>query len=113
VGIMGWPNNPDGPSKEAPMHSAPQIFRQVAEEFAPAFTRPTLTRFLFLLFAANLTLGQRTATNVLRTQQHAAPGHPTSYHRVFSCRRWPVRTSRRTLLHNSMSVTTPGCLVVG
>jgi hypothetical protein len=48
-------NNPDGPSKEAPMHSVPKTFRQVTEEFAPTFPRPTLTRFLFLLFAAILT----------------------------------------------------------
>lgn len=79
------------------MHSVPKIFRQVTEEFAPAFTRPTLTRFIFLLFAAILTLGQRTVTNVLRTQQQAAPGHPTSYHRVFSRRRWSSWRLARTL----------------
>jgi hypothetical protein len=39
------------------MHSVPRTFRQVTEEFAPAFTRPTLTRFTFLLFAAILTIG--------------------------------------------------------
>ncbi len=70
------------------MRSVPQALRQVTEEFAPAFTHPTLTRFAFLLFAAILTIGRRTVTNVLRTMQHAAPGHPSSYHRVFSHRRW-------------------------
>lgn len=70
------------------MHSVPKTLRQVAEGFAPAFTRPTLPRFVFLLFAAILTTGQRTVTNVLRTMQHAVPGHPSSYHRVFSSRRW-------------------------
>ena len=70
------------------MHSVPKTLRQVTEEFAPAFTRPTLTRFVFLLFAAILTIGRHTVTNVLRTLQHAAPGHPSSYHRVFSRCRW-------------------------
>ena len=70
------------------MHSISKAVRQVTEGFAPAFTRPTLTRFVFLLFAAILTTGQRTVTNVLRTLQRAAPGHPSSYHRVFSRCRW-------------------------
>jgi hypothetical protein len=70
------------------MRSVPKTLRQVTEEFAPAFTRPTLTRFVFLLFAAILTIGRHTVTNILRTMQHAAPGHPSTYHRVFSCRRW-------------------------
>jgi len=70
------------------MPSISKTVQHVTEEFAPAFTRPTLTRFVFLVFAAILTIGQRTVTNVLRTMQHTAPGHPTSYHRVFSHRRW-------------------------
>lgn len=70
------------------MPSISKTVEHVTKEFAPAFTRPTLTRFVFLVFAAILTIGQRTVTNVLRTMQHTAPGHPTSYHRVFSHRRW-------------------------
>jgi hypothetical protein len=70
------------------MHSIPKTARPVIKEFAPAFTRPTLVRFAFLLFAAILTTGHRTVTNVLRTLGRAVPGHPSSYHRVFSHRRW-------------------------
>lgn len=70
------------------MHSIPKVARPVIEKFAPAFTRPTLVRFTFLLFAAILTTGRRTVSNVLRTLGRAVPGHPTSYHRVFSRRRW-------------------------
>lgn len=79
------------------MHSVPKIVRQVAEEFAPAFTRPTLPRFIFLLFAAILTTGQHTVTNVLRTLQGTAPGHSSNYHRVFSQRRWSSWQLARTL----------------
>ena len=70
------------------MHNIPKVARPAMEEFTPAFTRPTLARFTFLLFAAILTTGQRTVINVLRTWGHAVPGHPVSYHRVFSHRRW-------------------------
>ncbi len=70
------------------MHSVPKTIGQVTKEFTPAFTRPTLARFMFLLCAAIITVGQHTVTNILRTLQHIAPGHPSSYHRVFSRRRW-------------------------
>jgi hypothetical protein len=70
------------------MNSVPNTFRQVTKEFAPAFTRATLARFTFLLFAAILTTGRRTVANILRTVGRAVPGHPSSYHRVFSLRRW-------------------------
>ena len=55
--------------------------------FAAAFTRPTYQRFVLLLFAAILTTGCRTILNLLRTLDILAPGHPSSYHRVFSRRR--------------------------
>lgn len=70
------------------MHSIPKAARPVIERFAPAFARPTLIRFTFLLFAAILTTGQRTVSNVLRTLGRAVPGHASSYHRIFSRRRW-------------------------
>jgi hypothetical protein len=55
--------------------------------FAAAFTRPTYERFVVLLLAAILTTGCRTVLNLLRTLDALAPGHPSSYHRVFSRRR--------------------------
>jgi hypothetical protein len=53
-----------------------------------AFTRPTFLRFAVLALAAVLTLGGRTVCNLLRTVGLFGPGHPSSYHRVFSRRRW-------------------------
>lgn len=58
--------------------------------FAAVFTRPTARRFVVLLFAAILTTGCRTILNLLRTVEALAPGHPCSYHRVFSRRRWTL-----------------------
>ena len=57
------------------------------QAFAAAFTRPTYERFVVLLLAAILTTGCRTVLNLLRTVDALAPGHPSSYHRVFSRRR--------------------------
>jgi hypothetical protein len=57
------------------------------QAFAAAFTRPTYERFAVLLLAAILTTGCRTVLNLLRTVDALAPGHPSSYHRVFSHRR--------------------------
>jgi hypothetical protein len=57
------------------------------QAFRAAFTRPTYERFTVLLLAAILTTGCRTVLNLLRTVEALAPGHPCSYHRVFSRRR--------------------------
>jgi hypothetical protein len=57
------------------------------QAFRAAFTRPTYERFVILLLAAILTTGCRTILNLLRTVAALAPGHPSSYHRVFSRRR--------------------------
>ena len=57
-------------------------------EFVVAFTRPTYRRSVVLSPVAILTTGRRTVTNLPRTVSTPAPGHPTSYRRVFSQRRW-------------------------
>src|SRR3990172_82795 len=70
------------------MCSIPPAAEPLIREFAGAFTQPTYHRFVVLLLAAILTTGRRTVTNLLRTVSTLAPGHPSSYHRVFSRRRW-------------------------
>jgi hypothetical protein len=62
---------------------------------APALTRPTHRRLILLALAAILTLGGRTIANLLRTLGALAPGHPSSYHRVLSHRRWSTRRLAR------------------
>jgi len=52
------------------------------------FTAPTYQRFSALLVGALLTTGRRTVANVWRTLRHLAPGHRTSYQRVFSRAPW-------------------------
>ena len=80
------------------MHNIPKMARSVIDGFAVAFSRPTWTRFYFLMFAAILTTGRRTISNILRTMGRATAGHASSYHRVFSCRRWSSWRLARTLI---------------
>jgi hypothetical protein len=56
--------------------------------FRPMFSTPTYHRVLVLVLAAVLTTGRRTINNLVRTVRFQAPGHVSSYHRVFSQRRW-------------------------
>jgi hypothetical protein len=64
--------------------SLPLEFRPLHDALAPAFTRPTLRRFLILAGSAILTTGRRTVANLLRTAAPLADGHPTTYRRVLS-----------------------------
>src|SRR5512144_1150503 len=74
------------------MSILPQAAQPLLHAFAGAFTRPTFKRFLTLMLGAVLTTGRRTITNLLRAVRGPAPGHPSSYHRVFSRRRWSLWT---------------------
>jgi DDE superfamily endonuclease len=74
-----------------------RVTGDLVKALAAAFTRPTAERFVVLLFAAILTTGCRTIINLLRTVNHLAPGHPSSYHRVFSKRRWSLWRLGRAL----------------
>jgi len=66
----------------------PKQVRALLDPLAPAFSRPTYRRFALLAVAAILTLGGHTICNLLRCLGALAPGHPSSYHRVFSRSPW-------------------------
>src|SRR5947209_17942229 len=71
------------------LHQAlPRPARSLFDALAGGFTRPTFLRFAVLTLATILTIGGRTICNLLRTLGALAPGHPSSYHRVFCRRRW-------------------------
>jgi DDE superfamily endonuclease len=71
------------------IHQAvPQPARALLDSLGGAFTRPTFLRFVVLALATILTIGGRTICNLLRTLGALAPGHPSSFHRVFCKRRW-------------------------
>lgn len=73
----------------------PQQVRTIFEPLEPAFSRPTYRRFVVLALAAILTLGGHTIANLLRCLGALAPGHQSSYHRVFSRDRWSSWTLAR------------------
>jgi hypothetical protein len=75
----------------------PRTAQPLLQSLAAAFTGPTFQRFVILMCAAILTVGRQTILNLLRTVQALAPGHPSSYHRVFSKRRWSNWTLARAL----------------
>jgi hypothetical protein len=72
------------------MLALPHVARPLLERFSGAFTQPTFQRVLVLLVGAILTMGRRTVTHMLWTLRSLAPGHYTSYHRVWSCRVWSL-----------------------
>ena len=65
--------------------------------FSVAFTDPTFQRFLALLVAAVLTTGRRTISNLFRTGRTLMDGDLSSYHRVFSKRRWSTLALSKVL----------------
>lgn len=79
------------------MVQIPSAAKPLLLKFSFAFTHPTFQRWLILLMAATLTTGRRTVLNLLRTAQTLAPGHPSSYHRVLSKRRWSLWPLARAL----------------
>jgi DDE superfamily endonuclease len=68
--------------------AVPSPARPLLDCLAGGFSRPTFLRIAVLALATILTVGQRTVCNLLRTLGALAPGHSSSYHRVFSQRRW-------------------------
>jgi DDE superfamily endonuclease len=68
--------------------NVPDFALPVLTMLRPTFPMPTSNRFLVLPLGTLRTAGRRTITHILRTVRHQAPGHPSSYHRVWSQRRW-------------------------
>jgi hypothetical protein len=74
----------------------PEPVHTVFDPLGKALTRPTYRRLVLLALAAILTTGGRTIAGLLRTLGALAPGHPSSYHRALSHRRWSThRLARR------------------
>ena len=72
------------------MLSLPSAAEPLLMSFSIAFTAPTFQRILPLAVGAILTLGRRTVSGALRTVGRLAPGHHSTYHRVFSRAAWSL-----------------------
>ena len=73
----------------------PKPVRSILDPLEPTFSRSIHRRFILLALAAILTLGGRTINNLLRVLGTLAPGHPSSYHRVFSRDLWSIAALAR------------------
>jgi hypothetical protein len=82
---------------EAVVTFLPSATRDLVHDLREGFTRPTFLRWSVLMLAAIVTTGRRTVHNLLRTAGRLAPGHPSSYHRVLSSRRWSLWPLGRAL----------------
>jgi DDE superfamily endonuclease len=87
--------------------NVPNVALPILSMLRPTFSSPTYNRFFVLLLGALLTTGRRTITNILRTVRHQAPGHGSSYHRVFSQRRWSTWVMAQALIRFLLDQVVP------
>lgn len=78
------------------MTKIPQGVRTLLDGFSTEFSCSVWKRFLYLLLSAIAVRGRRTVWRLLQCCRACVTGHFSSYHRVFSHRRWSgMRLSRR------------------
>lgn len=71
------------------MIRVPRDFKPLLDELSASFGRPQTARRLILFFAAAIVVtGDRTVSAVLRLLALVEPLNPSTYHRLFSHRRW-------------------------
>lgn len=71
------------------MIQTPKEFAPLLESLVDTFRRPdTARRIVFFFAAAILTVGDRTVSHVLRLLSLLEKLNPSTYHRLFSSRRW-------------------------
>jgi DDE superfamily endonuclease len=73
----------------------------------PKFSTPSYNRFFVRLTGALRTTRRRTITNLMRTVRHQAPGHASSYHRMFSQRPWSPWALARGLIRFLLAYVVP------
>ena len=78
--------------------SLPNRFKKITHLFSKSFTRPTYNNFLILALGCILTSGHRTVTNILRIVAPFSNLDQSSFHRVFSSRRWSVTALSKILI---------------
>jgi hypothetical protein len=72
--------------------------------FSVAFTAPTFTKVLVLIFGTILTPGRRTVTSALRMMGLGGDPHYSKYHRVLNRDRWSPWLASRILLSVIVSI---------
>jgi len=75
----------------------PQAAEPLVSRARALFTRPSFERFVLMSVGAIVTFGRRSVSRILRVVGAAAPGHSSSYHRLFSRARWSLWPLARVL----------------
>lgn len=91
--------------------TTPKPVKSLAENFQSAFTKPSLSRISIFVMATILTTGMKTVSNVLRTISMLGNGHSSSFHRLFSKRRWQPWMLSRLLMTLIMKTFCSGQMV--
>jgi len=89
------------------MLSVPSAARSILMSFSVAFTQPTFGRVLLLVVGAILTMRSRTVTGILWTLRGVVPGHPSTYHRIFSRASWSLWPLGKVLTQAILSTIPP------
>lgn len=80
------------------MIRVPRDFKPLLDQLSGAFSRPQTARRLILFFtAAMVVVGERTVSSVIRLLDIIEPLNPSTYHRLFSHRRWSSRRPARII----------------
>ncbi len=72
------------------MLSLPSAAKPLLMSFSVAFTEPTFGRAILLMVGMIIALRQRTVTAALWVLRGVVPGHPSTYHRIFSRAAWSL-----------------------
>jgi hypothetical protein len=81
------------------MIRVPNDFKPLLDNLSPAFGRPKTARRLILFFAAAIIVtGDRTVSAVLRLLALIEPLNPSTYHRLFSHRRWSPSQASKVII---------------
>lgn len=93
------------------MFSLP-VEMNLLEQLAPAFTRPTFSRFLLLSLGAIVCVGRRTVSRILWVMQPWLRGHPSDYHRLLSRAVWSLWPLGKVLAQAVLALLPAGQRVV-
>jgi hypothetical protein len=85
--------------KEAARIRVPRDFKPLLDNLSASFRRPqTARRFILFFAAAVIVTGDRTVSAVLRLIALLQPVNPSTFHRLFSHRRWSSDTLAKIIV---------------
>ena len=94
------------------MIRVPRDFKPLLKDLTSSFARPATARRLIYFFASALIVtGDRTVSSILRLVALLEPVNPSTFHRLFSHRRWSSNTLARIIIAFILDRFVPtGCI---